>query len=325
MTAIPDLAVPPQDTVPGTPAAPGRGRGRRAQAAAPRPPRPPRPARRPEPDGVLVATRAMTALALLAGWAVLQVLLLGGFAHDRAQDALRDELRLGLSTQTLPTGGYVEPGSPVALLQIPTLGLEEVVVEGTSSADTMAGPGHRRDTVLPGQAGISVLYGRGTTYGAPFRGLALLRAGDGIAVTTAQGEYTYRVDRVRRQGDPLPAAPEQGSGRLTLVTTEGSGAVAAISGFETIYVDATVVGDAAVAPGGRPAAVPAAEKAMAGDTDALPVLVLYLQGLAAAVVGAVLARRRLPALALWPIALPVVVMFAWLAVDAAARLLPNLL
>lgn len=272
----------------------------------------------------MVVSRALTSLALLAAWAVLQVLLLGGFTHDRAQDGLRDELRLQLSAQTLPTGGYIEPGSPVALLQIPTLGLEQVVVEGTSSADTMSGPGHRRDTALPGQAGISVVYGRATTYGAPFRGLPLLRAGDGLKVTTAQGEYTYRVDRVRRQGDPLPQAPGKGGGRLTLVTTEGSGALAAISSFETVYVDATVVGDAAVAPGGRPATVPEAEKAMAGDTNALPVLVLYLQGLAAAVVGTVLARRRLPGLALWPIALPVVVMFAWLVVDAAARLLPNL-
>ncbi len=296
-----------------------------ARPRQPRQPRQPRPPRRPEPDGALVVSTALMLLAALAGWALVQVLVLGGLAHQRSQDVLRDDLRLRLAAQTLPTGGYVEPGSPVALLQIPTLGLEEVVVEGTASGDTMAGPGHRRDTVLPGQAGVAVVYGRATTYGAPFRSVPRLREGDGIVATTAQGEYTYRVDRVRREGDPLPSAPATGSGRLTLVTTEGHGGAVALTGFSTVYVDATIVGDAAIPPAGRPAAVPPAEKAMGADTDALPLLVLYLQGLLVAVVGTVLLRRRLPARALWPIASPVLAMFAWLATDAAARLLPNLL
>ena len=60
-------------------------------------------------------------------------------------------------------------GEPVALLSIPRLGISQVVVEGTASGDTLAGPGHLRDTVLPGQVGTSVVYGRAATYGAPVR------------------------------------------------------------------------------------------------------------------------------------------------------------
>jgi sortase A len=67
-------------------------------------------------------------------------------------------------------------GTPVALLEIPRLGLREVIVEGTSSDPMMSGPGHRRDTPLPGQVGTSVIAGWRATYGGPFRSIDQLRA-----------------------------------------------------------------------------------------------------------------------------------------------------
>jgi sortase A len=273
---------------------------------------------------VTVVSSALLMIAVLAGWSIVQVLVLGGLSQDRSQHVLRADLREQLAAQTAPIGGVIEPGSPVAVLSIPTLGLQEVVVEGTASGDTMSGPGHRRDTALPGQQGVSIVYGRATTYGGPFRSLPSLRAGDGIKVTMAQGEFVYRVDDVRRDGDPLPGALTAGGGRLTLVTIEGSGALSALTNFSTVYVDATLVGEAAVGPAGRPAAIPPGEKAMAGDTGALPSLVLYLQGLLAAVLAASLLRGRVPGRALWVVALPVLLAFTWMVTDAAVRLLPNL-
>ena len=272
-----------------------------------------------------MVSTALLVIAALAGWALLQVLVLGGLSQSRAQAVLRAETRQELSAGTAPVGGLIEPGSPVAVLSIPTLGVEDVVVEGTASADTMAGPGHRRDTVLPGQQGVSILYGRATTYGGPFRAVPQLREGDGIRVTMAQGEFVYRVDGVRREGDRLPAALAPGGGRLTLVTTEGDGPLSALTNFSTVYVDATLVGEAAVAPPGRPSAIPPAEKALAGDTGALPSLVLYLQGLLLTVLAASAVRGRVPGRALWVVAVPVLLAFAWLVTDAGMRLLPNLL
>lgn len=327
MTAVQDRAAAEttaQEETPRVRRARGRGRRPAGTARPARAPRAPLPPRAPEPEPVTVVSTALLVVAALAAWAVLQVLLLGGLSHARAQDVLRSELREQLAAQTAPTGGVIEPGSPVALLAIPTLGLEEVVVEGTAASDTMAGPGHRRDTALPGQVGVSIVYGRATAYGAPFRAVPLLREGDGIVVTTAQGEFTYRVDGVRREGDPLPPVPADGGARLTLVTTEGSGPLAALTQFTSVYVDATLVGDAAVGPAGRPATIPEAEKAMNGDLGALPVLVLALQGLLLGVVGAALLRGRLPGRAVWVLAGPVVAAFAWWSTDTAARLLPNL-
>lgn len=321
MSAVLTRPRPAEPTVPTPrPARPPAERGRRR--ARPRPPRGPRPA---TPDGVSVVVTAMVMVGVVAGWFLLQVLLLGGLSQARSQQVLHAELRQELAAQTAPTGVDVTPGDPVALLAIPTLGLRQVVVEGTSSGDLMTGPGHRRTTVLPGQAGVSVLYGRSTTYGAPFHDITLLRAGDGIEVVTGQGEFVYRVDGVRRAGDPLPGALPPGGARLTLVTTEGGGALAALSPGQTVYVDATLVGEAATAPGGRPGAVPKAEEALAGDPGVLPVLALLLQVLLLAVAATAVALRRLPGRAVWVIAVPVLVACAWATTDVAFQLLPNLL
>ncbi|HRA50284.1 sortase [Actinotalea sp.] len=302
---------------------PGRPAGatdrRSARPAAPLPPR------QPMPHRTSVVVTALLVLALLAGWFLLQVFVLSGLSQGRSQAVLHAELRQQLAAQTAPTGGALDPGTPVALLEIPTLGLQQVVVEGTAGADLMMGPGHRRDTVLPGQAGIAIVYGRAASYGGPFRILAQLREGDGVTVTTGQGEFVYRVDGVRREGDPLPVALGQGGARLTLVTAEGQGVLAAVAPDRTVYVDATLVGDAATGPGGRPAAVPGAEKAFAADPGVLPVFALSLQVLLVAAVVTVLALRRLPGRAVWVLAVPVLVAAAWLAADSAVQLLPNLL
>lgn len=318
MTATIELEAPAQD--PYTANIPPR-RPRRARSVRPRPPARPRP---PVPTAPAVASTALLMLAALAAWTALQLLVLGALSENRAQQNLYADLRQTLARQTAPLGGEIEAGAPVALLEIPTLGVEDVVVEGTASGDLQAGPGHRRDTVLPGQAGISILYGKALTYGAPFRSVPSLRPGDGIQVTTAQGEYTYRVDGVRREGDPTLGALGDGEARLTLVTMEGTGALAAVSPTRTVYVDATLVGEAATGPA-RVAAIPAAEKALAVDPGVLPMLALVLQVLLLVVAATAWVRPRLPGRALWLIAVPPLVALAWLSVDSAAQLLPNLL
>ncbi|NBV89789.1 MAG: sortase [Actinobacteria bacterium] len=84
-------------------------------------------------------------------------------------------------------------GSPVALIQIPKLNLTQVVVEGSTSNFTQSGPGHVPGTVLPGQAGESVIIGRRTSFGAPFFKIGDLKNGDVIKVTTVEGPSIYKV------------------------------------------------------------------------------------------------------------------------------------
>ncbi|WP_180936052.1 class E sortase [Nocardioides ungokensis] len=202
-----------------------------------------------------VVSSAFTMFALLCLWTAAQMLFLGNLSHERAQELLYREFRTQLAGATAPLGPIVPVGDPVAVVSAPTVGLEQVVVEGTASGDTLAGPGHRRDTPLPGQEGTSVVYGRASTYGGPFHTLTGLRPGDPVTVAAAQGKLTFTVLDVRRAGDPLPQPVEPGRARLTLVTAEGSGRLASIAPKDVVYVDAEAR-KAFPAPPGRPRRFP---------------------------------------------------------------------
>ncbi len=170
---------------------------------------------------VLSTTSVM--VCLVAGWMVAQLLYLGGIAQDRAQDELYQQLRADLAAGTAPIGPVTEVGTPVATISIPHIGVEQVVVEGTASGDLLVGPGHLRNTVLPGQLGTSAIFGRARTYGAPFARIAELVPGDQINVTTALGAKRFEVIGVRRAGDPLPQPRPDDASRLVLVSAEARG------------------------------------------------------------------------------------------------------
>jgi sortase A len=84
-------------------------------------------------------------------------------------------------------------GDVLALLQIPSIGVETYVVSGVQPADLKQGPGHYPDTPMPGQLGNSAIAGHRTTYGQPFYRLDELKPGDQIELTTVQGHFVYAV------------------------------------------------------------------------------------------------------------------------------------
>ena len=98
----------------------------------------------------MVLSTAFTMVAIVCLWVAVQLLFLSSVSQDRSQDLLYDDFRHQLGGATAPVGPIVPVGDPVALLSIPSIGLEQVVVEGTASGDLLVGPGHRRDTPLPG-------------------------------------------------------------------------------------------------------------------------------------------------------------------------------
>ena len=295
------------------------------RSATPRPPaRGTPPAKSDDVWSVISTTSVM--LCLVAGWMVAQMLYLGGLSQDRAQDALYTQFRGELAAATAPLGPVTEVGAPVATLSIPHIGVEQVVVEGTASGDLLAGPGHLRNTVLPGQLGTSAVFGRASTYGAPFARIGELVRGDQINVTTAQGATRFRVIGVRRAGDPLPQPRPESAARLVLVSGEASGArLPSISPGRVVYVDAEA-DEAFDTPAGLPRVVPDPELAMGTEAGAvLPLLTLCLGLLLALTFGVIAARQRFGAALVWVVATPVVIAGAWLTTDVVMRLLPNLM
>ena len=91
----------------------------------------------------------------------------------------------------------VEEGDPIARLEIPRIGADDIVVAGVTKNDLKKGPGHYPETPLPGQLGNAAIAGHRTTYGQPFFDVDKLEPGDEIIATTLSGRYVYRVTDTR--------------------------------------------------------------------------------------------------------------------------------
>jgi sortase A len=112
-------------------------------------------------------------------------------------------------------------------VRVPRLGIDVVVVEGTSDAALRAGAGHYRKSALPEEEGNVALAGHRTTFGKPFNRMDELSPGDEILVTTPLGRYVYTVTRapwVVTPSDlsPLHRYPQRGS-YLTLMSCHPEG------------------------------------------------------------------------------------------------------
>ena len=276
---------------------------------------------------VRIATRAVAAtIGVLGAWVLLYGFVLSNLQQHGTQARLYGRLRSDLAGATAPVAPPITRGTPVALLSVPRAGVHNVVVvEGTTSADLAAGPGHLPSTPLPGQAGISVLFGRSVTFGAPFRHLGTLRSGDPVSVTTQQGRFVFRVIDVRGPGAALPAAPKAGDAWLVLVTSAADGWRSGWAPQHVVYVDAALAeGTAQADPGGRPPIL-TAERPMRADTDVLLTLVLWLETLLAGAVAMAWSWVRWGKWQSWLIGVPLLSAVLWVVTDHAALLLPNLL
>ena len=266
-------------------------------------------------------------LGLVALWSVLYCLVISGLQERHDQQVLYSKFREQLSGQikVAPVGGDITPGAPVALISMPRLGLQDtVVVQGTASGDLESAPGHARDTVLPGQLGTSVIYGRSVMFGGPFANLPGARPGDVITTLTGQGRATFVVTDLRRAGAPYPPALPADGARLTLATSESSGWRSGWAPSDVVYVDATLKGKAFADGALATAVTPDAERAMVGDTSALYPLVLWLPLLGCAFALVVWAQERWGRWQTWIVGMPVVLAALWGTTETAVELLPNL-
>lgn len=88
-------------------------------------------------------------------------------------------------------------GDPIGRILIPSIDLDIVVIQGTSTGDLTKGPGHYPETPFPGERGTTAIAGHRTTYLAPFRHLDALDAGDRIELRMPYGTLDYRLERTR--------------------------------------------------------------------------------------------------------------------------------
>ena len=84
-------------------------------------------------------------------------------------------------------------GAPVGRIVIPRLGVNMLMVNGTSSSVLKRGPGIDGRSFLPGQGQLVYIAGHRTTYLAPFSNIDELRAGDRVTLSMPYGRFDYTV------------------------------------------------------------------------------------------------------------------------------------
>lgn len=267
----------------------------------------------------------LTVLTVLALGVCFYLVLGSGIEHTAAQSSAMAQFNDELSQGTAPirpttAGGALLPaGTPIALLEIPALGVREVVGEGTTSAALIRGPGHERSTVFPGGTGTSVLMGRAAAFGGPFGRLADLRPGAVITVVTGVGTSTFRVVDVRTAGQLIPPLTA-GEARLTLATAAGSPFFP--SGVVWVDADATTPALAAARP--PMATVPADELPLGSSPGAYWGVLLWLLVLVGVLAAAAWTWRRRGHAQAWIIFVAPLLVIGYSITGEVARVLPNL-
>lgn len=169
----------------------------------------------------------------LTGFAVALALVgVGLVAYPFATDLWAARIQSGLAGDFAASvdtfrAGEVRVGDPLTQLEIPKLGVDVIVVEGTSLAALRAGAGHYPETPLPGDAGNVAIAGHRTTYGKPFNRLDELMPGDKVILTTPVGRHVYEITQRPWVVDPLDWSPvndyDKGGSFLTLTSCHPEG------------------------------------------------------------------------------------------------------
>jgi sortase A len=145
------------------------------------------------------ARRSLSGASLVM--VVIAVVMLGWpFWTDLYQGRVQERLDRELASPKLEQAykaRQVGTGDALTRIKIPAIGVDVVVVEGTTQSALRAGAGHYPQTPLPCEAGNVGIAGHRTTYGKPFHNLDLLHPGDVIILETPIGSCTYKVKQTK--------------------------------------------------------------------------------------------------------------------------------
>lgn len=180
----------------------------------------------------------LSVVLLLSAVGMLSYPIYTNMHSDRIQGRLdreiaSDQLKRAYRSRSL------RDGDALTRIRIPSLGVDTIVVEGTSASALKAGAGHYPDTPLPCENGNVAIAGHRTTYGKPFSNIDQLRVRDVVILETPIGSCTYEVHKdpfIVRPDDFSVVANDPTKKLLTLTTCHPRGSAA-----QRLIVQATLV------------------------------------------------------------------------------------
>jgi sortase A len=310
-------------------------------------------------------------IAVLVVATVVVVYLIGPLIHDRDQRSMILTERTAIANAVHDNQGLYRPklpdqppvpGAVLGILAIPTIGLEQAVVEGVGPSETVSGPGHVPGTAGLGQPGNSAVVGRRAGYGGPFKQLNQLRPGTKIIVATTEGQSIYVVHSARQVTITTPvtqasvtttiaAGPASGVTASTIPAPSKSGTALSVSSEPTVTTTSlygptvhnqlTLVTSASAAPWNSSQAFVVvarlhglpytaepqqsrspSQNGNSGNSEALAWLLLDLLVLVALVLVSAFFYRRTSLRSAYLLTTAPLLVFTILAAEATSRLLP---
>ena len=166
---------------------------------------------------LLFARQRLSAILMLVGVGLLGYVGLQYWAMYHEQQALQREWQ----EQQKPSAAVAASASVprddgLTRVSIPKINLDVIVVEGTNHRALRIGPGHLRNTPIPGEPGNSVISAHRDTF---FRHIYELSKGDEIQVRREGRTYTFQVTGKKIvMPDDLSVVKSTSDVRLTLIT-----------------------------------------------------------------------------------------------------------
>ncbi|HET9365059.1 MAG TPA: class D sortase [Candidatus Angelobacter sp.] len=134
----------------------------------------------------------------------------------RSQQKLETEWEHQAASVNTPGHAPISPDQMLTRVIVPKINLDAIVVEGASRKDLSDGPGHMKQTAMPGEVGNAVITGHRDTF---FRHIYELVKGDQIQIRRNGRVFTYQVTGKRIvMPEDLSVIKPTTDPQLTLIT-----------------------------------------------------------------------------------------------------------
>jgi sortase A len=84
-------------------------------------------------------------------------------------------------------------GEAIGRIEVPRMGVNMILVDGTDHDSLTKGPGRDLRTFMPGENRLVYVAGHRTTYLAPFSHIDRMRVGDRVTIAVPYAKFVYRV------------------------------------------------------------------------------------------------------------------------------------
>ena len=160
--------------------------------------------------------RRVSLLLILVGVALLGYVGSEYWSMYRSQQRLASEWERQAATLSTPASAPISQDQMLTRVVIPKISLDAIVVEGASRKELSEGPGHMKETAMPGETGNAVITAHRDTF---FRHIYELVKGDQIQVRRSGRVFTYEVTSKRIvMPDDISVIKQTSDPQLTLIT-----------------------------------------------------------------------------------------------------------